>query len=424
MSCSIAISQYPFRSHLKDVAFTIRGWSIIDPLQDRPELDLITAQASSVTKYTAIISAFAKRPDTKSKLFHDPFMRSSAERSPPQLTDDSHQYLVVGYASGKPEAADYSHTDYEATTSDFPVGTCKFSSTERWNSPPVLVVTPVTEKSTRVCELFALLMPVNGLCIPYAIERERVWFRWEYRTSENSFTDRKSEWAVRVRDVVDTVLEFQAEAGNGDNDEEEQVDSGAEGSENEDNENEDEGGDERDAEDVDEAGDTDVEDDEDEESATERGAEESDEDGASDVEAACDARLASRWEVLAREMQDLAGEQRYESKQDRKVAALRITLLQSEVDHLKEEKANEISKSSTRDKLLDQREAIPRKRTDDLTHAQSTVIEEQAKLMRDQSVVQDVLKSLREQEKDFADREAKVKKDKCSLSRRRRSLGK
>jgi hypothetical protein len=69
------------------------------------------------------------------------------------------------------------------------------------DEPPILVVVDISSKEREKTQLWALLCPKDGLCTPYQINRNVVFFRWEFRTPATAYSSRAKSWmeVVRVR---------------------------------------------------------------------------------------------------------------------------------------------------------------------------------------------------------------------------------
>lgn len=183
---------------LKELAFSLYGWAIEDKLLDRPVRDLVTAREASGTRYTTIISKAERKATPASSTFSDPSSRSAAEDVPPDYSrHGTRLYLVVGYAPREPVDR-FADNHVYGGKENRAVGTRRLYNTKAWDddSPPVLVIAPLWCESS--CMLYALLNPVEGLCTPHFIQRERVFFRWEYR-STTAMTERKLHWPRLVR---------------------------------------------------------------------------------------------------------------------------------------------------------------------------------------------------------------------------------
>ncbi|KAG4434161.1 hypothetical protein IFR05_010353 [Cadophora sp. M221] len=86
------------------------------------------------------------------------------------------------------------------------IGNSKPTNVIPWDStaPPILVVTEIPAREDGVLNFWALLWPKNGLCTPFTIKAEYVFFRWEYRTFANT-KERRVAWTKSIQNAVETI---------------------------------------------------------------------------------------------------------------------------------------------------------------------------------------------------------------------------
>lgn len=72
---------------------------------------------------------------------------------------------------------------------------------------PIPIVTPL-KKVARPSDLrmFGLIMPRNGLCQPYPVPSDQVFYRYEYRESSTTADTRWLNWMRNISDAIDTTL--------------------------------------------------------------------------------------------------------------------------------------------------------------------------------------------------------------------------
>ncbi|RDW57727.1 hypothetical protein BP5796_12528 [Coleophoma crateriformis] len=156
------------QQQFKDYAFTIRGWAMEDPMNQQGLHD------------TILIKQAQSDPDSTIQLFNDSTNFTDRELGEPK--DGICRYLVVGSAPRNlPDAIKKSAPRCKKQK---PVGdkTPPADQIIKWDDskPPVLVV------------------PKNGLCTPFPIARNLVFYRWQYRDNTTAIHERGPAWNRRV----------------------------------------------------------------------------------------------------------------------------------------------------------------------------------------------------------------------------------
>ncbi|KAL2075520.1 hypothetical protein VTL71DRAFT_463 [Oculimacula yallundae] len=189
-------------SQIKHLAVNTNGWAMIDGTNGRETNETITARAPFTTLYSTVITNNNGKDDI---VFRSSLELTRDELSPP--TKGHRKYLIVGYALRREPQRTYlkKNRAYMKGKSG-PVGNSKPSNVLRWDSsaPPILVVVDLSVKEEETLEYWALLWPKNGVCTPFSIKEENVFFRWEFR----SFTktkERSLAWRKNIMEAVKAI---------------------------------------------------------------------------------------------------------------------------------------------------------------------------------------------------------------------------
>jgi hypothetical protein len=87
------------------------------------------------------------------------------------------QYLVVGYALREPEPGTL--TASKEGKKQRPVGIARLDSVIAWDESNVLyVASKIVEGPKQGVQLWALLKPKHGVCTPYQIGQDVIFYRW------------------------------------------------------------------------------------------------------------------------------------------------------------------------------------------------------------------------------------------------------
>jgi hypothetical protein len=183
---------------LEHVAFNTRGHAMEDGMKNRNGVEFICAyqQGGPYNK------ELQKRNEAEDD--NEPFFRIDDAYTDRELADPEigvKLYLVVGYTPRVP-TADLKTMRPGQGKQSTPVGVKEpndgniipWSKTE----PPVLVVTEVLEQKPDGVQLWALIKPKNGLCTPFSISQDLVFYRHEFRDSISDLRTRCTSWNAKV----------------------------------------------------------------------------------------------------------------------------------------------------------------------------------------------------------------------------------
>jgi hypothetical protein len=184
---------------LTDIAVTLKGWAMVDGMRRRKENEIICARPINSKPSADLISLHQKSGIPLTETF-----RSASKYTPEELAPLSaftRHYLVVGYAPRYPTVELLERNP--AISYPKKVGQERPGNVVEWKKyePPILVVVDISSKEREKTQLWALLCPKDGLCTPYQINRNVVFFRWEFRTPATAYSSRAKSWmeVVRVR---------------------------------------------------------------------------------------------------------------------------------------------------------------------------------------------------------------------------------
>jgi len=209
-SGSMANRKRPYRapkaakpaSQIKKIAVNLNGWAVEDGMENRGIHQLITARAPIQASYNSVISNNVGQRH----IFRQTKGFTAAEQLPP--TDSNRQYLIVGYAPPS-----VPHDEYSTKNKAYgkhgrkTMGTTSPANVIPWDKDTilVLVVAELNFKPNEGVKFWALLWQVDGLCTPFAIRNDSIFFRWEYRTLALSLKATKAAWIENVAKIVETI---------------------------------------------------------------------------------------------------------------------------------------------------------------------------------------------------------------------------
>ena len=189
-------------SQIKKIAVNLNGWAVEDGMKNRGIHELITARAPIQASYNSVISNNVGQRH----IFRQTKGFTVAEQAPP--TDGNRQYLIVGYAPRS-----IPHDEYTTKNKAYgkhgrkTMGTTLPANVIPWDKDtiPVLVVAELNLKPNEGVKFWALLWQVDGLCTPFAIKNDSIFFRWEYRTLALTLKATKAAWIENVAKTVETL---------------------------------------------------------------------------------------------------------------------------------------------------------------------------------------------------------------------------
>ncbi|KAK0125516.1 hypothetical protein ONS96_009353 [Cadophora gregata f. sp. sojae] len=169
-------------------------------MKNRGKHELITARAPIHASYNTVISNNVGQRH----IFRESKEFTAAELDPP--SDGNRRYLIVGYAPRS-----IPHDEYSTKNKAYgkhgrkTMGTTRPENVISWDEDtiPVLVVAGLDCKPGEGVKFWALLWQVDGLCTPFAIKNDSIFFRWEYRTLAVNLKAMKAAWIENVAKTID-----------------------------------------------------------------------------------------------------------------------------------------------------------------------------------------------------------------------------
>ncbi|PVH89555.1 hypothetical protein DL98DRAFT_523467 [Cadophora sp. DSE1049] len=188
-------------TQISDLAFNVNGWALEDGMIGEERGLIINARCPSGS-YLRLIQTINNPKTASSSLFRSTLSFTAAEIAP--SSDHTGQYLIVGYALRSPDSKHDHHNVAHKSKELEPVGTRQPRNVISWDTeaPLALVVTPMTCIEGNHLKYFALMEPNNGLCTPYIVRQDKVFFRAEFRSMEMTTYRRRYAWSTRIRDAI------------------------------------------------------------------------------------------------------------------------------------------------------------------------------------------------------------------------------
>jgi hypothetical protein len=175
-------------TQIADLAFNIRGHALEDGLRERRENEVINAYSPVAVIFTTAVKSLSKAKEE--------VWRESLAFTPRELGGIEaglRQYLVVGYALREPPPGTL--TASKESKKQRPVGIAHPDSVIAWaESNVIYVVSEILEAPRQGVQLWALLKPNHGICTPYQIGQDAVFYRWEFRDASTSIKARGVNW--------------------------------------------------------------------------------------------------------------------------------------------------------------------------------------------------------------------------------------
>ncbi|KAI1622783.1 hypothetical protein EDD37DRAFT_667558 [Exophiala viscosa] len=183
---------------VKDLAFNIFGKAIKDKSGERDEHQVIIARNPSSSHWNDLIKQNQTSGAQGPPIFRPSMNFTLREQSTDSaLQPGTARFLVVGYA--KP-SLDKKYKSMDGITKQV-VGVHGPSHVLTWDDDEYrtcYVVTPIQEQQPNQLKCYALLMPENELCTPYALAKDDIFYRHEYRNTEKSVKARRSSWSKKI----------------------------------------------------------------------------------------------------------------------------------------------------------------------------------------------------------------------------------
>jgi len=175
-------------TQIADLAFNIRGHALEDGLRERRENEVINAYSPVAVIFTTAVKSLSKADEE--------VWRESLAFTPRELggiEEGLRPYLVVGYALREPPPGTL--TASKESKKQRPVGITRPDSVISWaESNVIYVVSEILEAPKEGVQLWALLKPNLGVCTPYQIGQDAVFYRWEFRDASTSIRARGVNW--------------------------------------------------------------------------------------------------------------------------------------------------------------------------------------------------------------------------------------
>ena len=199
---------------LQDLAFNITGWalSVGDFHQGTEIYQEINAKAILSCNIPFWVTKIREHEARNGAALEPSSFRPSLNLSKEEakmtdpLPEGSARFLIVGYAkhglNSEKHRKSYPKIPYSKACTQRPQDSDILSGT---NGTTYVVAEMVHKKPVPYAEplLYALLYPSNGLCTPYRISKEDVFFRHEYRkVAVPSLQNRRSGWIRQVANHV------------------------------------------------------------------------------------------------------------------------------------------------------------------------------------------------------------------------------
>ncbi|KAH7419373.1 hypothetical protein BKA64DRAFT_650641 [Cadophora sp. MPI-SDFR-AT-0126] len=188
-------------TQISDLAFNVDGWALEDKMVGEERGSIINARCPS-SSYLRLIQTINNSKTTSASLFRSTQSFTAAEIAP--SSDHTVQYLIVGYALRSIDSKhDHHNLAYKSGELE-PVGSRPPCNVIPWKEEaiPVLIVTPMACVERNYLKFFALMEPKNGLCTPYIIRQDKVFFRAEFRSTETTTNRRRRAWSMRISDAI------------------------------------------------------------------------------------------------------------------------------------------------------------------------------------------------------------------------------
>ncbi|OAG43841.1 hypothetical protein AYO21_02068 [Fonsecaea monophora] len=187
------------QEQIPNLAFNLFGKAMEDKCTERDKHQVIVARNASTTSWSDVIeknkedTATAEQPIFRPSM--DFTMREQDTKAPQVGTG---QFLVVGYAKAN---LDKKYRSQDPGVTKQIVGVFKPNEILPWEDdkhPTSYVVTPILDFSPEQLKLYVLLKPDKGLCTPYSLAKDDVFFRFEYRDTEPNVSKRRTSWRKNI----------------------------------------------------------------------------------------------------------------------------------------------------------------------------------------------------------------------------------
>jgi len=183
---------------IEHLAFTIRGHAMEDGMKDRKESIEYICAYSPKGQYEKAVKEAVKEGTPLEEVFRTDLGYSNREKG--DAEPGIKKYMVVGYAQRFPSDDIQKVAPWQKKQKA--VGN-KAPSAEhiiKWDpkEPPVLVVTEVLNQRPDGIQLWALIKPKNGVCVPHQISQRVVFYRSQFRDNTTDIRNRGTNWNTKV----------------------------------------------------------------------------------------------------------------------------------------------------------------------------------------------------------------------------------
>lgn len=207
-------------TQLEEVAVNVNGWMLRELDPDRPKFEEITARhkssTSAASKFFGELEANGRGPKYDT-VYRTSLQLTEREKGPPNTDRKEERFRIVGYVVPNLPPAYTNVADYHKKQkpvgvempADDDVGDPPYVldwETNNERQPRLLAVAPLAENRPKSTQLFVLMEPEAGLCTPYAIGQNLLFYRAEFRSTVSSVVHCRTAWNKNILDhsVVST----------------------------------------------------------------------------------------------------------------------------------------------------------------------------------------------------------------------------
>jgi hypothetical protein len=191
------------KPQLKGYAFTVSGHALVDGMVGRSENEVILAYPPQNLTLVKALDKMKEAGLKDSEIYQN--TNSYTEREILREETGTRRYGVVGYALRDRLQDEKIKLKDKNAPKQMPVGDHLADNIYAWDgdNPPILVVAEIVEEEPNGTTLHALLRPDRGLCTPYVIKQDLVFYRHEFRDGTTDKKVRGPNWNRLV--LVQTV---------------------------------------------------------------------------------------------------------------------------------------------------------------------------------------------------------------------------
>ena len=187
----------------QDLAVFLKGHYLRDPLPNHPLNQTIMAWHTSTSTLYSVVDQ--SDPTTAQAALRES-LNFSPEESGEVHIEGLSTYIIVGYAPQKQDQSMIRCVENARQKGPFGVfepasESGSWTAGNKGGKVPVLVVVPEGRSRTADTKSYGLAMPKNGICKPYTIKKEMIFFRHEFRNNAVTGLSRTKEWAELVKNA-------------------------------------------------------------------------------------------------------------------------------------------------------------------------------------------------------------------------------